>query len=81
MANVAHDLINAVATIQARAQLTRRRVDRVDTLSRDHIGADLAQIEVQAQRVARLVAGLRPTGRRRDDPEPPPSLPPTDIQT
>lgn len=58
MAEIAHDVLNAVAAIQARAQLTRRRVGRVDDLSRDHIGADLAQIEAHAQRLTALIDHL-----------------------
>lgn len=71
-ADVAHDVLNAVATIRARAQMTRRRVGRIDDLSRDHIGADLAQIEAQAQRLIGLIdrlcridgGGDGPTGDR-----------------
>lgn len=59
MAEIAHDVLNAVAAIRARAQLTRRRVGRVDDLSRDHIGADLAQIEAHAQRLTVLIDHLR----------------------
>jgi len=50
-----HDLANALAAIRGRAQATRRRIERVDTLNRDHIAADLGQIEQQADRLAALL--------------------------
>ncbi len=57
--DLAADVLDVVAAIRARAQLTRRRLARVDELSRDHIGADLAQIEVQAERLAGLILPLQ----------------------
>ena len=39
------DALDAAVIVRARAQLTHRRVLRVDRLSREHIAADLAQIE------------------------------------
>ena len=57
--DLAADVLDVVAAIRARAQLTRRRLARVDELSRDHIGADLAQIEAQAERLARLILPLQ----------------------
>lgn len=50
-----HELANALAAIRGRAQVTRRRIERVDTLNRDHIAADLGQIEQQADRLAALL--------------------------
>lgn len=62
LADLAADALDVLAAIRARAQLTRRRVGRVDELSRDHIGADLAQIERHAERLARLISPLQRDG-------------------
>lgn len=59
LADLAYDVLNVVAAIRARAQLTRRRIHRVDDLSRDHIGADLEQIEAHAQRLTGLIGSLQ----------------------
>jgi hypothetical protein len=53
--------MDVLAAIRGRAQATRRRVERVDTLSRDQIAADLHQIEVQADRLAALVQDMAVT--------------------
>ena len=78
LANLAYDLLNAVAAIRARAQLTRRRIHRVETLSRDHIGSDLEQIESQTLRLTRLIDPLHGGSRievRRTPPEEDPAEP------
>ncbi len=56
---IAHDVINTVAAISGRAQLTRRRIEKLDILSRDHIAADLRLIEEQAARAGALVEACR----------------------
>ena len=57
-ANCALDLLDALTAIKGRAQVTRRRVLRVDRLSREHIAADLGQIEDQVSRMAALLRDL-----------------------
>jgi hypothetical protein len=65
-----HDLVDLLTAIRGRAQATRRRVGRVDRLSREHIAGDLAQIEAVADKqVAALaepgggdVLGVKPGG-------------------
>ncbi len=69
LANLAYDLLNVVSAIRARAQLTRRRLFRVDELSRDHIDADLEQIEAQTRRLTGLIDPLH--AGTRLDPRPP----------
>lgn len=66
LADLAYDLLNVVAAIRGRAQLTRRRIFRVDDLSRDHIGADLEQIEAHAQRLTGLIGPLHGGGGDAD---------------
>ena len=56
------DLANVLTAIRARAQATRRRVGRVDRLSRAHIAADLAQIEAQTDKLAALLFDPDGTG-------------------
>ena len=81
LADLAYDLLNAVSAIRARAQLTRRRIFRVEELSRDHIGADLEQIEAQTQRLTGLIdpmhggARLAPRPPRPGGATPPPAGP------
>jgi hypothetical protein len=58
LADLAYDLLNVAAAIRGRAQQTRRRIHRVDELSRDHIGSDLEQIEVHVARLVALIAPL-----------------------
>ena len=53
--SLALDLLDLLSAIRGRAQATRRRVEHVDTLGRDRIAADLAQVEAQADRMARLL--------------------------
>ena len=52
------DLYDALTAIKGRAQVTRRRVLRVDRLSREHIAADLGAIDDQASRMAALLRDL-----------------------
>jgi hypothetical protein len=58
LTDLAYDLLNVATAIRSRAQQTRRRVHRVDTLSRDHIGSDLEQIEFHIERLVALIAPL-----------------------
>jgi hypothetical protein len=58
LADLAYDLLNVAVAIRGRAQQTRRRVRRVDALSRDHIGSDLEQIEFHVERLVALIAPL-----------------------
>jgi hypothetical protein len=59
----AKELFDHLTAIRARAQATRRRVQRVGRLSRAHIAADLALIEARADALAEAL--------RRMVPEPP----------
>ncbi len=56
---IAHDVINAVTAISGRAQLTRRRVEKIAHLDRAHIAADLRAIEEHAVRACFLVEACR----------------------
>ena len=56
-ADLAHDLLNALAAIRGQAQLTRRRIRRVDRLSRDHIAGDLERIDAHVERMTGLIDG------------------------
>lgn len=56
---IAHEVINAVSAIRGQAQLTRKRIEKVDHLSREHLAADLRQIEEQATRAGALVEAYR----------------------
>ena len=56
---IAHEVLNTVAAISGRAQLTRRRVEKLGFLSRDHIVADLRLIEEQAARAGALIEACR----------------------
>ena len=47
-ADLTHKLLNDLTAIRGRAQATRHRIGRVNRLSREHIAADLAQIEARA---------------------------------
>lgn len=61
-------LVDALAAVRGRAQMTRRRVERAPHLSRAHIAADLAWIEAQTDRLATLLLVGKDTGtsaRRR----------------
>lgn len=62
-----HELLNALTAIKTRAQVTRRRVLRIDHLSRTHIAADLVQIDAQVSRLAAFLHGPNGalTGPRR----------------
>lgn len=57
--HLAHDVLNAIAAISGRAQMMRRRIERVDHLNRDHLAADLRTIEAQAAEASTLVAACR----------------------
>lgn len=72
LAELAHALIDGVAAIHGRAQFVRRRVGRVDRLSREHIAADMARIERDAARLVGLAWRLNP---RLGDPAGPDRLP------
>ena len=52
------DLLDALTAIKGRAQIARRRVLRVDRLSREHIAADLGEIDDQVSRMAALLRDL-----------------------
>ena len=51
-ADLTHDLLDDLTAIRGRAQATRRRIGRVERLSRAHIAADLAQIEARVDAMA-----------------------------
>ena len=55
-----HELVDHLTAIRGRAQATRRRVRRVDRLSREHIAADLAQIEARADALTELLRQFAP---------------------
>ena len=59
MDRIAHEVLNTVAAISGRAQLTRRRIEKIEHLNRDHIAADLRSIEEQAARAGALVEAYR----------------------
>ena len=69
-AEATHALLDALAVVKARAELTRRRIRRVPRLSRAHIAEDLALIETQAERMAHILAE-RPPPPTGDDSTPP----------
>ncbi len=56
---IAHDVINTVTAISGRAQLTRRRVEKIAHLDREHIASDLRAIEEHAVRACLLVEACR----------------------
>ncbi len=56
---IAHDVINTVTAISGRAQLTRRRVEKIAHLDREHIASDLRAIEEHAVRACFLVEACR----------------------
>ena len=66
------DLLDALAAIKGRAQVTRRRVLRVEHLDRHHIAEDLRQIDDQVGRMTELVRSLGaaagPAGENGRDP-------------
>ena len=53
-----YELRTALAAAKARAQVTARRVRRIDVLSRDHIAADLAAVSTATDRATALVAEI-----------------------
>jgi hypothetical protein len=57
--------LNHLTAIRCRAQATRRRVRRVDRLSRAHIAADLALIEARSDALAEALRRLCPEPPRR----------------
>ena len=71
---IAHDVLNTVAAISGRAQLTRRRIEKLDILSRDHIAADLRLIEEQADRAGALVEACRTAAGKQAPGTDPPGL-------
>lgn len=64
------DLFDALTAIKGRAQVTRRRVLRVDQLDRDHIAADLGEIADQVSRMAALLRHIPAGSDAADAPAP-----------
>ncbi len=65
---IAHDVINTVTAISGRAQLTRRRVEKIAHLDREHIASDLRAIEEHAARACLLVEACRGLATGTADP-------------
>ena len=63
LTDLAYDLLNVLAAIRGQAQMTHRRIGRVDRLSRDHIASDLERIGVHTERMTGLIDGLHGAAR------------------
>jgi hypothetical protein len=64
-----HDLVDLLTAIRGRAQATRRRVQRVNRLNREHIAADLALIEARTDKIVALLLaeeGPQASGQRME---------------
>jgi signal transduction histidine kinase len=65
LATVSHDLKNPLAAIKGRAQILRRRVDRLAGDERERFGSGLDAIDVSATRMTKIINNLMDIARLR----------------